>query len=219
MTPGTIARRLLGPRLFPAVGRWYRRCFVDLEAVVRHLPVRPGAHLLDVGGGDGALLDLVLAAHPDVRATLLDVSPRVGAALRSAHAGRVALRPATTVRDFVATTREVFDLVVVADVLHHVPAGERPRFLGDLAPLLRGRTALAIKDIRPGSLRATFGLLSDRYVSGDRGVRFLDEEELETLVAAAIPGLRPARTGLFEEDAPNYCVLWRSAGDAAQTSA
>ena len=65
MTPGQMVRRILGPRLFPIVGDFYRSLFVNLEKVVDSFPAIPaGGHVLEVGGGHGQLLNHVLGRFP-----------------------------------------------------------------------------------------------------------------------------------------------------------
>ncbi|HTI67146.1 MAG TPA: hypothetical protein VL460_06325 [Caulobacteraceae bacterium] len=65
MTPGQLARKALGPAFQP-VGEAYRRVFVDMDKVtdwmIGHIPA--GAHVLDVGGGDGYVVGQLLAKRP-----------------------------------------------------------------------------------------------------------------------------------------------------------
>ena len=79
-SPGQIARKLLGPAFKP-VGEVYRRLFVNLERIVdvleRELPRE--ATVLDIGGGDGALIDRLLFRRPDVKVTMCDIAPAIGA--------------------------------------------------------------------------------------------------------------------------------------------
>ena len=199
---------MLGPRLFPAVGARYRALFVDLGKLVEHLPeLRDVHHVLDIGGGDGAVLDVILERQRTLRATLLDLAANVGWAIRPELLSRVTLLPATGIRAYIDSDREVPDLVVVSDVLHHVPAGQRLAFLRDVRGVLKGRRGtIAIKDVEPGHWRATLGYWSDRYVTGDRDVRLIGLAELLALAAEAFPGAVIERTGLRQADPPNYCV-------------
>ncbi len=208
---GPFIRRMLGPRLFPAVGARYRALFVHLGKVVDHLPeLRDVRHVLDIGGGDGAVLDVILGRQRTVRATLLDVAANVGWAIRPELLPRVTLLPATTLRAYIDSDRELPDLVVVSDVLHHIPAVQRLAFLRDVGRVLNGHPAtIAIKDVEQGHWRATLGYWSDRYVTGDRNVRLIGVEELLGLAAEAFPGAVIERTGLGQADPPNYSILVR----------
>lgn len=208
MTPGQLARRVLGP-LFPAVGRVYRAAFVDLDAVVDCLPPLGDApEILDVGGGDGEPLNHLFRRHPRARVTMLDLSDNVGGAVRAEHAAQVTRLPRTTIRDYAAGSPRPFELVLVTDVVHHVPPGERRAFFEDLRALIGGRhVRLFVKDIEPGSLRALAGLLTDRYVSGDRAVSQISAAAMRELLLQAFPGATVETTDLIRRDPPNYALV------------
>lgn len=210
MSPGQIARRLLGPQLFKPIGDAYRSFFVDLVAVAASFPPVPRrASILEVGGGDGQLLNALLARFPEARATMIDISPRVGDALDTSLLARVQLHPNTSIKQYIDRGHTPPDVISVCDVVHHVPPDQRVRFFADLRPLIGPDTLLVVKDIRPGTPRAYLSYWADRYISGDRQVDLLDESELETLVKSAIPGVHATRTPLYEQDAPNYAITFR----------
>jgi 2-polyprenyl-6-hydroxyphenyl methylase/3-demethylubiquinone-9 3-methyltransferase len=212
MTLGALARRLLGP-LFPAVGRAYRGFFVDVEAVAETLPpLAPGTHVLDVGGGDGIVLDAWLRRHPGARATLLDLAPAIGGALSPEVRARVELVSATGLAEYRAARRPVGDVVVISDVVHHVPPAERAAFFDQLRALIVPRAALlVVKDIEPGGIVAALSWLSDRFVSGDRHVRLAPRAEVIALVRAAFGPVAMEETELLRLDPPNYCLVFRLA--------
>ena len=157
---GQIARKLLGPAFKP-VGDAYRRIFVNLERIVdlleRELP--RGAAVLDIGGGDGALIDRLLNRRPDIAVTMCDIAPVIGTFLSDAHRAKVKLLPAT---DF-ANIGGRFEIVMITDVMHHVPVGERNAFFASLAAACErwGARRLFFKDVEPGHLRSTLSLLAD----------------------------------------------------------
>src|SRR5688572_8716954 len=102
MPVGPTARRVLGPHLFQYASHVYRSIFVDLELVAKtmshHLP--PQAHLVDVGGGDGAPLNPLLDVRPDVSVTMIDLAKNIGGGVEPRHAGRVRMLPGTSLRDY-----------------------------------------------------------------------------------------------------------------------
>jgi cyclopropane fatty-acyl-phospholipid synthase-like methyltransferase len=209
MTPGQLVRSLLGPKLFKPIGRVYRRVFVDLERVAASFPALPhGGHILEVGGGDGQMMNVVLARYPDAHATMIDISGQLGDDLDPALRSRVEVLPRTSIRDYLALGRPAPDMVTVCDVVHHVPPAARAQFFEDLGALLKPTSVLVVKDIRPGSLRAWGALVTDQYISGDRGVSQLSEEQLEALVQRTLPSLRAQRTNLVSWDAPNYSIVF-----------
>ena len=161
MTVGSLARRLLGDRLFVRVAGFYRALFVDLDAVADCLPrFAPGTEVLDVGGGDGALLDRVLARNPGTRATLVDLAPRVGMAIAAERRSRVRCLPATPLAACRERGAPAPDVVLVSDLLHHVPPSERESLLRDVRAVAGDRPLqLVVKDVAPGSLRARLGVL------------------------------------------------------------
>src|SRR3990172_5932074 len=177
VSAGQLARRLLGDRWFPVVGRLYRRLFVDLRKVAEGLPKVPeGGHVLDVGAGDGELVNLLLPLNPGATAT-----------------------PA----------RPPADVVILSDVLHHVPLAERPGLLIDLRDLLAGRAAkLVVKEVEPGSWRARLYYLADRFITGDRNVHFIRRDEVRKLVQGALPDAACEETDLYRRNRPNYCLIF-----------
>jgi Methyltransferase domain len=211
MTLGALARRMLGERAFVRAADLYRSIFVDLDAVVDCLPAPPpAAEILDVGGGDGALLDRLLARHADARATLVDLAPQIGVAISPERRARVRLLPATRLADARAAGAPRPDWIVLSDVLHHVPRAERDGLLQEVRAAAEGRPfTLIVKEVAPGGFRSRLAVLADRWVSGDRGVALLAPDETRALVAGVLPELVAHEAPLYERDQPNYCVVFR----------
>jgi cyclopropane fatty-acyl-phospholipid synthase-like methyltransferase len=205
-----MARVLFGDRWFPLLGRWYRAMFVDLEKVVQSLPpFPPGARVLDIGGGDGDMINILLRRNPDLDVTMIDLSPRLGAFLEPELRRRVRLLPSTSLKDYAATDYQAPDFVLVSDVIHHVPLADRLAFFGDLRLVLAGRrTTLVIKDIEPGHFRARLSEWADRYVSGDHKVSLVSRADVVALVNEVFPRAEAKATGLYEIDAPNYSIVF-----------
>lgn len=203
MAPGQIARRLLG-RHFEAVGNVYRRIFVNLERIVdvfeKELP--RNANLLDIGGGDGALVERLLNRRPDLTISMCDLAPSIGTFLSDSNRARVELFPAT---DFADVTG-VYEAVTIADVIHHVPVDQRDGFFKSLAKCCErwGCRKIILKDIEPGRLRAELGFLADRYVTGDRHVVPFSRENFAELARRHFPDAS-RRSGV--PDRPNYCEV------------
>lgn len=206
MSPGQFARRLLGSH-FHIAGEAYRRIFVDMDKVtdtmIRHIP--QGAHVLDVGGGDGYVVDLLLTKRPDIRVTMTDIAPEIGSFIREANRARVTLMPGTDV----ATIEGRFDVITLADVVHHVPAVQRPAFFDTLSVVAfrTGAKTVLVKDIEPGNLRALLSLWGDLYITCDKGVSLVESE------AVGIPGFDRGETAM--PDFPNYCVTFAAPGAKA----
>ncbi|MGH7745799.1 MAG: class I SAM-dependent methyltransferase [Candidatus Dormibacteria bacterium] len=213
MALGPIARRVLGKRLFHRISPHYRRIFVDLSEVARtlddHIPV--GAHVLDVGGGDGACLNALLERRTDLSATLIDLSPTIGDSLAIDIRLRVKLLPKTSMRRFLADPeRSRFQVVLISDVLHHVPSSDRAEFFSDLHHLIDSASPaiLVVKDVETFGLRANWSFLADRYISGDRNVRLLSRQEVIGHVQTHCDARTVVETALYETDAPNYSLVF-----------
>jgi 2-polyprenyl-3-methyl-5-hydroxy-6-metoxy-1,4-benzoquinol methylase len=210
MSIGSMARAVLGDRWFPVVGRYYRAVFVDLEKVVDSFPVpAPGWSVLDVGGGDGELINVFLARHAQARVTMIDLKRRLGNAIRPALRDRVEILPSTSIRDLVQRGHPPPDMVILSDVVHHIPVAARSAFFGDLSDLIgQHQAALVIKDIAPGTPRAALAYLTDRYISGDRTVQQTSQGALVDLVRSIFPESEHRSTNLIEVDPPNYSLIF-----------
>jgi hypothetical protein len=212
MTAGSVARRVLGPRLTRVVGRWYRSIFVDLskEAAALAAVMPRDAHVLDVGGGDGAPLNYLLALRPDLRITTLDPAPVVGQWIEACFDDRVMRLPNTSLADYIAMGRASPDAILIADVMHHIPEVARAGFLGSIGLLLERAPTLRIvvKDVEPGSWRALLGYWSDRYITGDLNVSLISRDRLTQLFEQVLGPLRREDTSLFGADRPNYAIAF-----------
>lgn len=210
MTIGQTARRLLGPRGFSHASRIYRRVFVDLSKVAAAIgPLESGARVLDIGGGDGHLANLLLELNPGIRIVMIDMAPTAGNQVNKIHGDRVAVFPGVSVSEYARQRPTPPDVVLISDVLHHVPNADRLSFFEDIRDLLAGRTCrLVLKDMEPGHLRTCLSGLADRYVSGDKHVQFPSRRAATDLVQAVFPGARCSETNLFSCDRPNYCLIF-----------
>lgn len=209
MTLGSLARTLLGDRAFVRVADAYRAIFVNLDALVDCLPrFAPGTEILDVGGGDGAVLDRVLARNPGVSATLVDLAPQVGVAIAAERRERVRLLPATRVAALRERGAPAPDVVICSDLLHHVPPDAREALLREVRDIAGERALLIVKDVAPGGLRAGLSVFADRWISGDRGVQLIGPRDACALVARVFPSHVADETPLLDRDRPNYCIVF-----------
>jgi 2-polyprenyl-3-methyl-5-hydroxy-6-metoxy-1,4-benzoquinol methylase len=178
MTIGSGIRRVLGPRLERVVADRYRRLFVDLDSLAATIAgLGSFRTVIDIGCGEGALLSRLMdAIGPDASAIGIDIAPNPGHGYTGSNP-HVTFRQ-TSVADVVAEDR-TFDLVVVSDVLHHIPPSDRLAFLESCRDLLASSGTIVVKEwVRRRNLAHLAAYTSDRYVSGDSGVQFYAEEEL-----------------------------------------
>jgi len=188
---GASVRALFGPwEADLAIA--YRRAFFDITAFARTAAAwAPESRtILEVGCGEGQVTEALIRRLPRAHALGIDLTPRVGRLYRG---DRLAASFAQTPASAVA---ETFDLVVVCDVIHHVPEPDRDAFLTQVAGRVRTGGMLVVKEwIRSATPVHAVVHLSDRLLSQDR-VSFWSAEETRTRVAAAAgPVVHEARIG------------------------
>ena len=220
MAIGPKLRAMLPDGIEHTAARMYRRVFVDLEkvaqAMARALPER--ATVLDIGGGDGALLNHLLRLRADVRVDMVDIAPQVGRHLQPEFTARVRFFPARRLELHQRPEQGGYDAAMVADVMHHIPPGERVGFLSALKDALSPEAIILIKDVEPGHPIAWLGLYCDRYLSGDRGTELVSMASLTELLQRVWPAHSTCEQGLLSVNRPNY-LLCASPLDARAAAA
>lgn len=167
MPIGPYVRELLGPLEAP-VTDLYRASFINLgrfaELVRRWAPAE---EILEVGCGEGALVQRLARTYPEARITGIDITPRVGRLFRGDCCRINFLQQ--SVQAFAAARPAAFDLVVICDVMHHVPWEMHVELLTHARQALRSGGRLVLKDWeRRASPIHWACYLSDRYLTGDR---------------------------------------------------
>jgi hypothetical protein len=192
----------------------YRAIFVDLDGQARIIAtlIPHSAHLLDIGGGDGEPINRLLRIRPDLRVTTLDPAAVVGQWIEARFSAQVRRLSRTSLPEYLAAAERgpEPDVLLLADVMHHVPVPARAAFLAAIETLWRKAPGLRIivKDVEPGHWRSRLGYWSDRYVTGDRGVSLVSREHLVQLLAGAFGPLQWRETELFAQDRPNYAMVF-----------
>ncbi|SFK41466.1 Methyltransferase domain-containing protein [Lysobacter sp. cf310] len=211
MRIGPLLRACMPASLERVAANAYRAIFVDLDRVAAKLAeaLPADASVLDIGGGDGELLNRLFALRPDLRVTMVDVAGSVGRFLRPQFQARVALVPSTTIQDHLRSLSRKYDAAIVVDVMHHVAPEQREDFLRAVANALLPGAPLLVKDVEPGHYRATLGFLADKYISGDRGVMLIGSAQVAEMAQRLLPDSAPTELGLLTTDRPNYLVRMR----------
>jgi hypothetical protein len=170
-----------------AVHAWHGTVFAHADAVAACLPsLHDRTSVLALTADGGALLDLLLARNPRLRP----------------------VDPETVLADAIAPDAPRPDVVLLADVLHHVAPDAREGYLRRIRERVAADALFIVKEFAPGGVRSRLGWITDRALSGD-AVRFLTPPELRTLAARALPGLAAFWTPLYDLEPPNYCLLFR----------
>ena len=184
---GGAVRRRLGRWEIPAADL-YRSRFISLDDLATVLAsVGPVKRIMEIGAGDGTLAQRICAVFPDADYVGIDISPNPGRLFRG-NPEQVKFLSMATYDYLAANPGDTFDLVVIVDVLHHIPEQLRVPVLRDAATLTAPGGTIALKDWERGrGLWHLVAYSADRYLSGDRDVRFPSLEELHSIVAEGLP--------------------------------
>jgi 2-polyprenyl-3-methyl-5-hydroxy-6-metoxy-1,4-benzoquinol methylase len=171
----------------------YRALFIDIDAFVEVIVqwTRAPIRILEVGCGEGAVTQRLGAVFPDADVTAIDITPRVGR-LYHGSLGRVRFMQCT-VQDIAAAEPGQYDLVVLSDVLHHVPLELRQGLLDAIRTALAPNGTLIFKDWQKTHSPIhwlTYAL--DRWLTGDRVSYMTREEMRERLARTFGEGALPA---------------------------
>jgi 2-polyprenyl-3-methyl-5-hydroxy-6-metoxy-1,4-benzoquinol methylase len=180
MAIGPFIRQMLGPLERPA-SEIYRSIFVDLSALVKQTKnwVR-AANILEVGCGEGALTERLANAYPNANLTGIDITPKVGRMFKG-DSKQVTFKE-QTINDFVAENYSQFDLLVISDVMHHIPWEMHKDFLIDAGKALKPGGYLILKDWEYSSTPIhLLCYLADRYITGDK-VRHKTADQFRVLI-------------------------------------
>lgn len=182
MGVGPFIRRLFGPYEHQ-LGEVYRSLYIDIDALVELIRKwNPKAtRILEVGCGEGAVTERLSAAYPDAQITAIDITPRLGRLYRGSIDRVRFIR--CTVQEIAGSESGQFDLVVLSDVLHHVPVDLRQGLLDAIRATLAPHAAFVFKDWeRNYSLIHWASYASDRWLTGDR-ISYLRRDEMRELLA------------------------------------
>jgi len=211
MSLGTLVRTLFGPRYFKYAGKIYRSFFVNLKTVYQSFPVmRPYQQLLDIGCGDGELINFILGENPLVKITMIDIAKSIGNAVDARFKRLVTLLPGTSIVDYREKhyKNAKIDFILISDVIHHIKPGERKEFFSDMLEIIRDDTKIIIKDVEPGHLKSYLAFLADKYISGDKYVTPVGKKEMIKYMKDIIPTIKFYETNLFRNNMPNYCLVF-----------
>ena len=160
---------------------------VIAAAVAATYDFRPGTHVIDVGGGQGALIAAVLRAHPSLTGTVFDQPHVVAGSPPADLSGRWSAEGGSFFESVPPA-----DYVLMKSVIHDWPDEESVAILRQCAAALRPGGAVLLVEIvmdRPGHERVA--AYSDLNMLVGPGGRERTQAEYAALFAAA--GLRLTR--------------------------
>jgi 2-polyprenyl-6-hydroxyphenyl methylase/3-demethylubiquinone-9 3-methyltransferase len=182
MSVGSIVRRLFGPYEHQ-ISAAYRAIYLDLDALIKRFRLwKPEAlRILEIGCGEGAVTERLRVAYPDAEITAIDITPRVGRLYRGSLE-RVRFIQCS-IQDLVASGPAPYDLVMLCDVIHHVPVELRQGILDSIAATIAPQGLFVFKDWeKNNSPIHALCYLSDRWLTGDR-IHYLSREEFRQRLA------------------------------------
>lgn len=184
MPIGPVIRRLFGP-YERQISNAYRAIYFDIDAYVDRLRQwKPSAqNILEVGCGEGAVTEKLRAAWPDAEITGIDLTARLGR-LYAGRRDRVRFVQGS-IQQIAAAEPGRYDLVVLCDVLHHVPQEFRQELLDAIRQTLAPGGSFVLKEWERNHTPIYWlGYLSDRWLTGDRISYMTREEARERLIAS-----------------------------------
>jgi hypothetical protein len=220
MTIGQLVRKIFGKNLFPLIGHYYRSFFVDIQKVAQFMSkeIPRHAHILDIGGGDGDLLNHLMAIRNDISITMCDLRTNVGGSILEEFRNRVTILPETDIDKYMEMNLREPTCIVISDVIHHIPSSDRNEFYKNLYKLIkRSKALLLVKEFEPGHFISRLGYLSDRYISGDKNVRFISQAEIISTLRNIFGDITITQTDLFSENSPNYLISIEIHDDLAKS--
>jgi 2-polyprenyl-6-hydroxyphenyl methylase/3-demethylubiquinone-9 3-methyltransferase len=157
--------------------------YLDMDAFVallRRWSPDP-AQILEVGCGEGAMTKRLAVAYPNARIIAIDVTSRVGRLYEGRRARVEFLQ--SDVQTVAVGNPGRFDLVILADVLHHVPAALRSGLMLAIRSALAPAACFVFKDWERSFAPIHWCChASDRWLTGDR-ISYLSAEEMRRRLA------------------------------------
>jgi ubiquinone/menaquinone biosynthesis C-methylase UbiE len=182
MKVGPFIRQMFGPYEHP-ISEAYRAVYLDIDAFVNLMcQWKPDANkILEVGCGEGAVTQRLNAAYPDAKITAIDITPRVGRLYQGSFDNVRFIR--CGVQEVAARESAQYDLVVLSDVLHHVPLELRQGLLDAVRTALAPMGTFVFKDWQRNYTPIHWlCYASDRWLTGDR-ISYMTRSEMRERLA------------------------------------
>jgi 2-polyprenyl-3-methyl-5-hydroxy-6-metoxy-1,4-benzoquinol methylase len=156
----------------------YRSIYLDIDDFVGQVRrwCSVPATILEVGCGEGVISEHLQRAFPGAEVTAIDITSRIGRLYRGPSDGVRFIR--CEVGQIAAAKPGSFDLIVLCDVLHHVPHASRQALLDAVRTCLAPDGVFICKDWqRSNSPIHWLCYASDRWLTGDR-ISFMTRDEM-----------------------------------------
>jgi 2-polyprenyl-6-hydroxyphenyl methylase/3-demethylubiquinone-9 3-methyltransferase len=195
----------------PTVAAAYRRFFVDLDsfAATLHMYVPMARRILEIGCGEGQMTERLVRTYPNAEIHGIDLIPLPGRLFRG---DRTRVRfSSISLERLLESEKASFDLVMLVDVLHHIPVAERQAFLSSAATSVAPGGIFAFKEwVRYRTVGYYLGYAADRFITGD-DVLYQTKPELKVLAQKAF-NVRVHAEWHIPPWKSNVCLLLRRPG-------
>lgn len=209
MALGSLVRRMFGRHERYISGLW-RSMFIDLNDLSRQLVewLPTAKRILEIGCGEGGVTERLAAIYPDADILGIDIADNIGR-LYQGPTDRTLFRQ-MTVQALRDEGPAEFDLIIMCDVMHHVPPPVRQEILADARALLAPAGAFVFKDwVRTVTPVHGAAYAADRWLTGD-DVKFLSSAEAEELVFESFE--RPVKKARIRPWRNNFALLLQPQG-------
>src|SRR5271157_441838 len=183
MAIGPAFRTIFGPFERP-ISEFYRSIFINLNAFVDQIQQWvPASNILELGCGEGAVTERLIKTFPKALVTGIDITPKVGR-MYQGDPSRVTFKQ-QSIQDFATENAGKFDLLVISDVMHHIPWEFHKEIMIDSKKVLKPGGYLVLKDWeRRPALIHWLCFISDRFITGDH-IRYKSADEFRELIKSA----------------------------------
>jgi 2-polyprenyl-3-methyl-5-hydroxy-6-metoxy-1,4-benzoquinol methylase len=161
----------------------YRSIYIDIDAFVELMRQwKPTANrILEVGCGEGAVTERLNVSYPDASITAIDITPRIGRLYRGSLDDVQFIQ--CGVQEIAEREPGQYDLVVLSDVLHHVPLGLRQGLLDAIRAALAPKGTFVFKDWQRNYAPIHWlCYASDRWLTGDQ-ISYMTRGEMRERLA------------------------------------
>lgn len=202
---GMRLRQFGGGKIFQLLAPTYRRIFYSINMFTKMtIPQGFSGALLDLGGGDGAVLNKLLKSASPTLVYFIDPTPSAGMMVTYPNVIKKSgfyLHEVKEIQDL------SFDLILLVDVLHHVQPEMRKELLVRALNRLSSTGSLLIKEVEPKGFRSKLTYWADVYISKDPVVSFLSLKDLTKLIHEIDPKLVLICHKRYNKwDFPNYAI-------------
>ena len=208
MTIGKLTRKIFKDKFYK-IAKYYRKIFVDLDKVVCSIPnINSYKNVLDIGGGDGEIINHFFKYNSETKVTLIDISDNAGMAIEPVYLKDVKILKSTGIKNIQPIT-EKYDLIMINFVLHHIPENERSVFFNDLKYFIKYSTKVIITEVQKGHFISLLGFLCDYLISGDKNTKLINKEQVKNYLNQYFGNPNIEETNLYNANSPNYQIYMK----------